>query len=79
MGESVGRQAGVLDLTPAMINAGVVALWESGIVEYESGADRMVICEILQASLGAAGIDLRIPPAAWQSAETLRRFPQPVF
>jgi hypothetical protein len=70
------RQAGVkVEITPDMLDAGVAALWEAGIVEHESSSgDRMVICEILQAALGAEGIALQIRPRVWLAAQTSRPY-----
>lgn len=60
-----------VEITSDMIDAGVAALWDAGIVEHESSrGDRMVICEILQASLGAGGIALRMQPRVWLAAQT---------
>lgn len=59
-----------VEVTSDMIDAGVAALWAAGIVEHESSrGDRMVICEILQAALGAAGIALRMQPLVWLTAQ----------
>ena len=64
-------QAGVtVEITPHMIDAGVAALWGACIVEHESSmGDRMVIYEILQASLEAEGIALRTQPRVWLAAQ----------
>ncbi len=59
-----------VEITSDMIDAGVAALWAAGIVEHESSmGDRMVICEILQASLEAEGIALRMQPRVWLAAQ----------
>lgn len=64
-----------IEITPDMVDAGVAALWDAGIVENESSrGDRMVVCEILQASLEAGGIVLKMQPRVWLAGQTSHRF-----
>ena len=60
MGDSPtkNRQAGAVEVTPEMIEAGTVALWEkTTLAEFPHPADRLEVRIILEASLRARTID----------------------
>jgi hypothetical protein len=67
MGCGAGRQAGA-EITAAMIEAGVEALWGSGLIPYQHrcSADKLIVEEILRAALSPALTSEHRKPEAQQ-------------
>jgi hypothetical protein len=54
--KSGAPDASEIEVTPAMIEAGLKALWETGAIEHPSGGDEYVVRAVFSAMIAASSL-----------------------